>query len=169
MNVRIKPYLKMWGSERDWERIWMVTRPRNNHIIHHILHKKTFFFQAKNLRKNLRLREKFEFKKFEHFLFSLYQTYFTCCIDWFPFWIFLLKNLSSVPNGTLLWIFCKFASISRKELSSRLRRAKNRLSYNADNKKKQIRKLITLLMIYLFFFWKTNAGSSKSSSFIVML
>ena len=56
-----KPYLKMWGSERDWERIWMVTRPRNNHTIHHNLHKKTFFFQAKNLRKNLRLREKYNF------------------------------------------------------------------------------------------------------------
>ena len=59
MNVRFKPYLEMWGNERDWERIWMVTRPRNNHTIHHNLHKKIFFFQAKNLHENLRLREKF--------------------------------------------------------------------------------------------------------------
>ena len=25
MNVRIKPYLEMWGKERDWERVEIVT------------------------------------------------------------------------------------------------------------------------------------------------
>ena len=39
------------------------SRPHTKLTIHHTLHKKIFFFQAKNLHENLRLREKLKFLK----------------------------------------------------------------------------------------------------------
>ena len=92
MNVRIKPYLEMRGNERDWERIWMVTRPRNNHTIHQNLLKKIFFFQAKNLHENLRLREKFWFlaNQIVSFLVSLHLS----CLAVRKFYFFL-----RIPDG----------------------------------------------------------------------
>lgn len=56
------PYQALSRNVREWARLRTSlnpdSRPHTKLTIHHTLHKKTFFFQGKNLHENLRLREK---------------------------------------------------------------------------------------------------------------
>ena len=56
MNVRIKPYLEMWGNERDWDRVEIVTLAHTQpHHTSPFAKEKFLFLSNKNLRKNLHL------------------------------------------------------------------------------------------------------------------
>ena len=60
MNVRIKPYLEMWGNERDWDRVEIVTLAHTQpHHTSPFAKEKFLFLSNKNLRKNLHLLGKF--------------------------------------------------------------------------------------------------------------
>ena len=62
MNVRIKPYLEMWGNERDWDRVEIVTLAHTQpHHTSPFAKEKFLFLSNKNLRKNLHLLGKFSF------------------------------------------------------------------------------------------------------------
>ena len=62
MNVRIKPYLEMWGNERDWDRVEIVTLAHTQtHHTSPFAKEKFLFLSNKNLRKNLHLLGKFLF------------------------------------------------------------------------------------------------------------
>ena len=62
MNVRIKPYLEMWGNERDWDRVEIVTLAHTQtHHTSPFAKEKFLFLSNKNLRKNLHLLGKLIF------------------------------------------------------------------------------------------------------------
>ena len=62
MNVPIKPYLEIWGNERDWDWVEIVTLAYAANSPYTTMWMKKFLLvMHKNLRKNLRLREKLTF------------------------------------------------------------------------------------------------------------